>query len=70
MPENPTQPNQNNKIKKKNRTLGKKEIYKYLRILGADIIKQVERKEKKKTKKNIPGKPESYSRQNYIEQNL
>ena len=44
---------------RKNRTLAEKETYKYLGILEADAIKQVEMKEKKKS---IPGKPESYSR--------
>ena len=35
-----------NQIKKKIRTLGEKETYNYLRILEADIIKQVEIREK------------------------
>ena len=51
-------PNQD-KIK----TLGKKETYKYLGILEADIIKQEEMKEKQ-SRNNIPEEPESYSRQN------
>ena len=47
------------------RTLRKKEFYEYLRILEANTIKQVEMKEKIK-KMCISGKPENYSRQNYI----
>ena len=39
----------------KSRTLGEKETYKYLGILEADTIKQVEMKEKKKLRKNISG---------------
>ena len=46
------------------RTLGEKETYKYLGILEADTIKQVEMKEK--IKKSISGELESYSRQNYL----
>ena len=46
------------------RTLGEKEIYKYMCILKADIIKQVEMKEK--FKKSISDEPENYSRQNSI----
>ena len=45
------------------RMLGEKEIYKYLSILEADIIKQVEMKEKIKS---ISGVLESYSRQNCV----
>ena len=45
------------------RTLWEKETYKYLGILEADTIKQVEMKEKIK---NITGELESYSRQNYL----
>ena len=48
------------------RTLGEKEIDKYLGILEADIIKQVKIRGKKKLKTRISGEPESYSRQNYI----
>ena len=47
------------------RTLGEKETYKYLRILEADTMKQVEMKEKN-LKKSIPVEPESYSRKNNI----
>ena len=43
------------------RTLGEKETYKYLGILEADTIKQVEMKE---NFLNISGELESYSRQN------
>ena len=46
------------------RSLGEKETYKYLGILEADTIKQVEMKEK--LRKSISGEPESYSKQNYI----
>ena len=53
-------PNQN-----KIRTLGEKETYKYLGILEADTIKQMEMKEKK-LRKNISGELENYSRQNYL----
>ena len=41
-----------------------KETYKYLGILEADTIKQVDMKEK------IYGEPESYSIQNYIAETL
>ena len=51
-------PNQD-KIK----TLAENETYKYLDILEADTIIQVEMK--KKLKKNISGELESYSKQNY-----
>ena len=44
-------------------TLGEKETYKYLGILEADTIKQVEMKEKK-IKKSISEEPENYSRKN------
>ena len=49
------------------RTLGEKETYKYLGILEADTIKHVERIEK--IRKNI-SEQESYSRQNYVAENL
>ena len=45
------------------RTLWEKETHKYLYILKADRIKNVEMK---KIGKSIPWEPESYSRQNYI----
>ena len=44
------------------RTLGENETYKYLGILEADTIKQVEMKDK--IKKNISGGLEKYWRQN------
>ena len=47
------------------RTLGEKEIYKYLGIWEADTIKQVKMKERK-IRKSISGEPESYSIKNYI----
>ena len=50
------------------RKLGEKETYKYLVILEADTIKQVEIK--KKFKNNISGELESYSRQNYVAEAL
>ena len=50
------------------RTLGEKDSYKYLGILEADTIKQVEMKAK--LRKNIPGEPESYPRQNYVAETL
>ena len=53
------QPNKDN-IK----MLAENETYKYLAILEADTIKQVEMKEK--IQKNILGKLENYSRQNSI----
>ena len=46
------------------RTLWEKETYKYLGILEADTIKQVETK--KKLKINISGEQESYLKLNYI----
>ena len=46
------------------RTLEEKETYKYLGILKADTIKQVERKEK--FKKSISEEPENNLRQNSI----
>ena len=49
------------------RTLGEKETYKYLCILEADSIKQVEMKEKIRKE---PKEPESCSRQNYVSENL
>ena len=45
------------------RTLGGKDTYKYLGILEADTIKQVEMR-KKNYNTSISGEPESYSRQN------
>ena len=45
------------------RTLGKKETFKYLGILEANTIKQVEMKEKIKS---IAGEPENYTRRNYL----
>ena len=57
------QPNQD-----KIRTLGQKETYKYLGILEADTIKQVEMKEK--ILKYISGEPESNSRQSYQTETL
>ena len=50
--------------KDKIKTLVENEIYKYLGILEADTIKQVEMKEK--IRKNISGELENYSRQNSI----
>ena len=50
------------------RTFGEKETYKYLDILEADTIKQVEMKEK--LRKNISGEPENYLRQNYVAETL
>ena len=44
------------------RTIRENETYKYLGILEADTIKQVEMKHK--IQKNISGELESYSRQN------
>ena len=46
------------------RSLGEKDIYKYLDILEADTTKQVEMKDK--SRRNISGEPENYSRQNYV----
>ena len=45
------------------RTLGEKITYKYLGILEANTIKQVETREKK-LRKSISEEPETYSRQN------
>ena len=45
--------------------LGEKETYKYLEILEADIIKQVEMKEKK-IFKCLPGERGNYWKQSYI----
>ena len=45
------------------KTPREKETYKYLGILAADTIKQVEMK---KSKKDISGKRESYSKPNHI----
>ena len=50
------------------RTLGEKETYKYLGILEAQTIEQVEIFEK--LRKNISGEQESCSRQNYQAENL
>ncbi len=50
------------------RTLAENETYKYLGILEADTIKQVEMN--RKFKKNISGELENYSRQNSIAENL
>ena len=58
MTEGIEQPNQ-----EKIRTLGEKETFKCLRLLEADIIKQVE---KEKKNKSISGEKENFSRQNYI----
>ena len=49
------------------RTLGENETYKYLGILEAGTIKQMKMK---KLRKNISGEPESYSRQNHLEETL
>ena len=46
------------------KTLKEKETYKYLGILEADTIKQVEMKER--IKKSISEEPENYLRQNSI----
>ena len=51
------------------RTTGEKKTYKYLGILEADIIKQVEMKEKI-LKKSISEEPENYSRQNPLARTL
>ena len=50
------------------RTLGEKEIYKYLVILLADSIKQVEMEDN--IKKDISEELESYSRQDYVAETL
>ncbi len=50
------------------RTLEENETYKYLGILEADIIKQVEMKDKIRPGKNISGERENYSRQNELKQ--
>ena len=49
------------------RTFGEKETYKFLGILEADTIKQVEMKEKIKS---ISREPEIYTRQNYAAEAL
>ena len=49
------------------RTLGEKETNKYLGILVADTIKQVETKEKIQ---NISGELETYSRKNFVAETL
>ena len=51
------------------KTLWKKETYKYLGILEAETIKQVEIKENI-FKKSISGDQESYSKPNYIVRTL
>ena len=50
--------------KKKIRTLGEKGTYRYLEIMEADTIKQVEMKEKKIRKNALRGR-ENYSKTNY-----
>ena len=50
------------------RTLAESETYKYLGILEADTIKQVEMKDK--IQKNISGELENYSRQNSLAETL
>ena len=50
------------------RTLGEKEIFKYLGILEADTLKKW--RWKKKFRKNIPGEVESYSGLNYQAETL
>ena len=52
------------------RTLAENETYKYLGILEADTIKQVEMKKKKKKKKNISGELENNPRQNSLAETL
>ena len=49
------------------RTLAENETDKFLGILEADTIKQVEMKEK--IKKNISGELENYSRQSFLAEN-
>ena len=51
--------------KERIRILGEKEIYKFLWILEADTIKQVEMREKKETK-NISCKLKKFSKLSYI----
>ena len=51
------------------RKLREKETCKYLGILEADTIKQVETKEEK-IRKSISGELKSYTRQSYIEKTL
>ena len=51
------------------RTLGEKKTFKYLEILEADTIKDLEMKEKK-NKNSISEESENYSRQNSIAGNL
>ena len=50
------------------RTLGENETYKYLSILEADTIKQVEMKDK--IQKEYLREPENYSRQNSLAETL
>ena len=52
--------------REKIRTLGEREIYKYLRVLKVDSIRQADMKEKKKLKKNTSGERENNSNPNYI----
>ena len=58
----------NYQIKKKIERAEKKKTYKYLGILEADTIKQIEMEEK--IKKSISGERENYSRQNYFAETL
>ena len=53
--------------KDKIKTLAENETYKYLGILEADTIKQVEMKE---FRKNISGELQNYSRQNSLAETL
>ena len=46
--------------------LGENETYKYLRILVADTIKQLEMK--KKNQKNISEERRNYQKPNYVEE--
>ena len=54
------------------KTLAENETYKYLGILEADTIKQVEmkKKKKKKFKKNTSGELEYNSRQSFLAETL
>ena len=51
------------------RKLGEEETHKYLGILEADTIKQVEMKEKT-SRKIISGERENFSKQNFIARTL
>ena len=51
------------------RTLGGQETYKYLGILEADTIKQVETKEKR-TRNIVSEEPDTYTRQRYMAETL